>query len=188
MKQYNYCAIALGSNAFDTANKIQPLLMQVLSRIRKENLNILKKSSFFSTPAFPKGSDPDFVNSVVLLETSFTAYEILAKLHMIEADFGRIRTKRWGQRVIDLDLLFYNNEILPTRFDFEYWLNLPFEAQLKEAPKQLILPHPRLQDRGFVLVPLAEVAPDWIHPVLKITVLEMLEKFETEDIKSIVKL
>ncbi len=96
-------------------------------------------------------------------------------LHQVEDAFGRERPSRWAQRSLDIDLIAYGGCVSPDRDTFLHWMNLPLERQMKEAPDQLILPHPRLQDRGFALIPLADVAPDWRHPVLGKTIKEMAE-------------
>ena len=101
---------------------------------------------------------------------------------------GRVRTKRWGQRVIDIDLLAAGDRVLPDAATVQGWIDLPLERQKREAPGTLILPHPRLQDRGFVLVPLAQIAPDWRHPLLDETVqglLDRLDPAETAEISRI---
>jgi 2-amino-4-hydroxy-6-hydroxymethyldihydropteridine diphosphokinase len=99
--------------------------------------------------------------------------QLLERLHRVESDFDRLRETRWGSRTLDLDLIAVGDAILPDEATYRRWLNLPPEQQVKQAPQHLILPHPRLQDRGFVLVPLADVAPDWVHPVLNLSVRQM---------------
>lgn len=123
-------------------------------------------SRFFSTPCFPPGAGPDYVNAAAVLTASGTAGEILRKLHDVESSFGRERRERWGMRTLDLDLLGVGSQVLPDRATYESWSSLPLDQQRERTPDRLILPHPRLHERAFVLVPLADVAPDWVHPVL----------------------
>lgn len=145
-------------------------------------------SRLFATPCFPPGAGPDYVNAAAVIATSLDPPTLLGHLNAIEDRFGRQRVQRWGQRTLDLDLLAYEDLVLPDAATHDHWRNLPPDAQVRQAPDTLILPHPRLQDRAFVLVPLAEIAPDWRHPRLGITVLEMLNRLEMAEIAAVTPL
>ena len=89
---------------------------------------------------------------------------------------GRKNNTRWGNRVLDLDIIGSGSIILPNNFEFNKWLKMPLHKQIKIQPDELILPHPRIQDRLFVLKPLNEVDTNWTHPVLKKTSLELINR------------
>ncbi len=167
--------ITLGSNNIspwgDAAETVQKA-MNCLSGLAQKPL---RQSPLYATPAFPAGFGPDFVNAAVAFETSLSATDLLAHLHQIEANANRTRTKRWGPRSLDLDLIGLGNLICPDLKTQRHWCDLDPDAQTREVPDLLILPHPRVQDRSFALVPLADVAPDWPHPVTGQTIRQMLQ-------------
>ena len=145
-------------------------------------------SAFYKNPAFPKGAGPDFVNAAMVIFTFLSPDAILAELHTIEAAALRQRTQRWGQRTLDLDLIGIDDVVLPDRAVHDHWRLLSEDAQLSTAPDALILPHPRMQDRAFVLVPLCDVAPDWVHPVLGRSVRQMCDALPANDVAEVVRL
>lgn len=142
-------------------------------------------SNLFTTPCFPPGAGPDYVNAAAACRSSLPARHILDLLHEIERQFGRARAQRWGMRTLDIDLLAAGDEIHPDREAQDHWRNLPLKTQISTTPDELVLPHPRLQDRGFVLVPLAEVAPDWRHPLLGMTVTQMRDALPLDQLADI---
>ncbi len=158
--------IALGANVTSTFGAPYFTVQQAISRLASDSLTMGEVSRFYRSPAFPAGSGPDFVNAVVMATTTLSAADLLTHLHAIEAGLGRERRTRWEARVIDLDLIAYESQVLPDTQTFLSWHDLPLEAQKRAAPDGLVLPHPRMQDRAFVLGPLCDVAPDWLHPVL----------------------
>ncbi len=124
---------------------------------------ILQKSSLYQTAAWGLTDQADFLNQVVLLESSLTPNEILAEIQAIEKALGRERQVTWGPRTLDLDILFIDQEVIQAI--------------------DLQVPHPHIQDRKFILIPLHEIAADWIHPVFKKSAKELL--IETKDTSAV---
>ncbi len=178
-----HALIALGANLpFDGQGSAETLRAAVLA-LAKEGLPVLALSRIYATPCFPAGAGPDYVNAAAVLECGETLdlASILTRLHRVEARFGRERVQRWGMRTLDIDLLARGDSVLPDAATQDQWRNLAPEAQIRTTPDRLILPHPRLQDRAFVLVPLADVAPDWVHPRSGLTVRQMLDALPLAD-------
>lgn len=132
-------------------------------------------SRLWRTPAFPPGAGPAFVNAAMALGWSGTPEALLETLHDIETSFGRIRTARWEARIMDLDLLAIDDLVLPDLPGYRRWAGLDPVQAASRTPGELVLPHPRMTERAFVLAPLADVAPGWRHPVTGRTVAEMLD-------------
>lgn len=175
--------IALGANLpFDGRTPAENIL-QALAALGEEGLELGRVSSIWHTPCFPAGAGPDYANAAAVMTAPkmHDVAEVLAALHRVEARFGRERAVRWGGRTLDIDLIAAGDSVLPDLATQDHWRLLAPELQAKETPSQLILPHPRLQDRAFVLVPLAEVAPDWRHPRLGLSVAEMLAALPQAD-------
>ena len=185
LKSHHYCLIAMGANLPSATGTALYTLEKSLELFQLESLQIIRISKWFSTPAFPVDSGPDFVNGAVEVKTQLTPAEVLAALHRIEAVMGRTRDNRWEPRLCDLDLLNYDVEIKPDLETYQHWENLDSNSQRTLTPDQLILPHPRLQDRSFVLVPLNDIAPDWRHPVSGFTVSEMLASLPAAELAEI---
>ncbi len=178
--------IALGSNLTSVFGSPEETLRLGLEKLSDAGLLVAQTSRFFETPCFPAGAGPDYVNACAELHTDLGARDLLAVLHGVEAEFGRDRAQRWASRTLDIDLLTLGSQVHPDRETQEGWQALSIENQQLRAPDQLILPHPRLQDRAFVLVPLADIAADWTHPVLGVTVMAMLDKLPEADRAAVV--
>lgn len=158
------------------------LVKKAINELADRNLRITATSRFYRTPAFPKESGPDFINAVVAAQTDRSPQELISVLHEVEKSLGRDRRSRWAPRTLDLDLIDCGGAVLPDPETYRKWLEASSEIQRSEAPEELILPHPRLQDRGFVLLPLRDVAPDWTHPVTGESVAVLIARLDEKDL------
>jgi 2-amino-4-hydroxy-6-hydroxymethyldihydropteridine diphosphokinase len=172
------CLIAFGSNLFNQFTESVRVINAAIEELSSLGLVLVRTSGFYRTPAFPKDSGPDFVNGVVLCETSLAAGQVIAALHSVETLLGRTRKQRWEARVIDLDLIDFDGQIIPNRAVQAVWRELPLDQQMTQTPEQLILPHPRVQDRPFVLIPMRDVVPDWADPVSGQTIDALIARFD----------
>lgn len=182
--------VALGANVASGVGIPEITALCALEAVSAAGWRILATSRFYRTPCFPAGAGPDYVNAVVSLELgpNVAPGTLLESLHRIEQDFGRERIQRWGSRTLDLDLLAIEDAVAPDSETVQHWMTLPPDTQATAAPGELILPHPRIQDRGFVLVPLVDVAADWRHPLIGKTAAEMLADLPPEELEGITPL
>ena len=143
--------IALGSNLGDKEKNLRRALLL----LTQQGVEVVRVSSFISTEPYGVTDQPQFLNAVACVRTSLAPLALLDVLLATELAMGRVRLRHWGERNIDLDLLLYEDVVL----------DLP----------RLHLPHPDMQNRDFVLLPLAEIAPKLKHPTLQKTIYELKE-------------
>jgi len=149
--------IGIGSNLGDKLNHCEKAISEILKIDRHK---LLAKSPFFKTRPVGHTSQDWFVNGVIKIKTDLEAFELLRTLKTIEFQLGRMKTFQWGPRTIDLDILFFDDVEIHT--------------------EELQIPHPHIQDRQFVLIPLAEIDRNLVHPGLKKTVHELLNNFKED--------
>ena len=138
----NEIYLLLGSNLGDREKN----LLLAIKKINEQTGTVLSVSSVYVTQPWGDSDQPEFLNQVIEIESEYSARQLLQKLLLIETEIGREKKIHWGPRMIDIDILFYGNTIL--------------------AEKELAIPHPRIPDRRFALVPLCEIASKFIHPQL----------------------
>lgn len=172
--------IALGANLPGRAGAPQDMVLEAFAQLQRVFAQA-KLSPLYLSPAFPAGSGPDFCNGVARLEWGHSAAELLAALHKIERDLGRQRRQRWEARVVDLDLLALGDMVLPNRETQVKWRDMPVSEAKVAIPPELILPHPRMTERAFVLQPLSDLDPDWHDPVTGLSIQALKLALPKED-------
>jgi len=146
----NISYLLIGGNEGDRVGS----MARARAQIEKAAGPIRRQSSLYETAAWGKTDQPDFVNQALSVETKLDAPALLQMLLHVETQLGRVRTERYGSRIIDIDILFFNDAII--------------------RQPGLVIPHPELQNRRFALAPLEEIAPAYVHPVLGVSVRELL--------------
>ncbi|GAB2525113.1 2-amino-4-hydroxy-6-hydroxymethyldihydropteridine diphosphokinase [Spirosoma aerophilum] len=146
--------LLLGANLGDRVQTLRQAVDLISERVGP----VVRQSGLYETAPWGVTDQPAYLNQVLTVETALIPEDVLVQTQAIEQELGRVRLEKWGARVIDIDILYYAQLILQT--------------------ERLTIPHPFLHQRRFTLVPLAEIAPDFMHPVLQKTTVELLDQCE----------
>jgi 2-amino-4-hydroxy-6-hydroxymethyldihydropteridine diphosphokinase len=152
----NIAYLLIGGNEGDRSAYLQ----ETIRRIRYPGSKLLRQSSVYETAAWGKTGQPSFLNQALILETPMDAPALMEALLATEEELGRVRTERYGSRTVDIDILFFNEEVIRLS-----WLTIP---------------HPEVARRRFALTPLDEIAPGYVHPVLQKTIHVLLAECEDQ--------
>lgn len=161
--EYQTAYLLLGGNLGDREDNLRKAIALIAENIG----SVVSISALYETAAWGKTDQPSFLNQAVAVETNFTAIEVLNKALEIEKVLGRVRKDKWGERLLDIDLILYGNEVI-------------------DIENKLQVPHPHMQERRFVMAPLAEIAPGVVHPILGKTILDIFENITDKlDVKKL---
>ena len=155
--------LAIGSNL---GNKITNIYT-VISELKKNKIKITKVSSYYLSKSWPNKLNPKYINIIIKIKTNLSPLELLKICNLIESKLGRVRSKKNAPRTCDIDIIDYDKKII------------------NEKNSKLILPHPRMNERNFVLLPLFEVDKSWKHPKSKINIVNLINSLPIEDLRSI---
>jgi len=159
----NPAYLAIGSNLGSKIRNIEITKVE----LEKYKIKILKSSSNYISESWPDPSMPNYINIIIKIKTSLTPLELLKICNLIELKLGRVRIKKNAPRTCDIDIIDYNKKVL------------------NEKNKQLILPHPRMNKRNFVLLPLFEIEKSWKHPKFKINIVNLINSLPVKNLRSI---
>ena len=156
--------VGIGGNLFskEGLHPVQ-ICQEAIKLLKPMSIIVEKQSSWYRSDPIPKSDQPKFFNSVLVASTTLNQLDVLNSLHVIEKKFGRIRKNINEARIIDLDLIDYSSKI--------------------HKSNDIILPHPRAHLRRFVMQPLYEIEKNWIHPILKTSVAEILEQLDQQELE-----
>ncbi len=159
--------IGLGSNMTGPWGAPRDCVGRALQVLDERPFKLVKASTLIETTPFGKQDQPAYINAVARIKTRLPALVLLQALRNMERSAGRQRRERWGERTLDLDILDYNGVVLE-------------EGVEQTVDAELVLPHPAISEREFVLVPIIEIAPRWKHPVSGMTARKMLAALHTD--------
>ena len=161
--QVNNVYLAIGSNLGNKINNIEFAKFE----LEKYKIKITKSSTNYMSQSWPDNKNPKYINIIIKIKTYLTPLELLKVCNLIELKLGRIRSKKNAPRTCDIDIIDYNKKILGRK------------------NSKLILPHPRMNNRNFVLLPLFEIEKSWKHPKSKINIVNLINSLPIKDLRSI---
>ena len=159
----NLAYLAIGSNLGSKINNIEVTKFE----LERYKIKIVKSSSNYISESWPNPDNPNYINIIIKIKTSLAPLELLKICNMIEIKLGRVRSKKNAPRTCDIDIIDYDNRIL------------------NEKNNKLILPHPRMNERNFVLLPLFEVDKSWKHPKSKVNIVNLINSLSVKNLRSI---
>jgi 2-amino-4-hydroxy-6-hydroxymethyldihydropteridine diphosphokinase len=160
----NKIIIGIGGNLYSN-NGLHPVEIgqKAIKLMKSMSILMEKQSSWYRTEPIPKSDQPKFYNSVIIATTILNEFDVLSSLHIIENNLGRVRKNTNEARIIDLDLIDYSSKVFKN--------------------KNITIPHPRAHLRRFVMEPLFEIEKKWVHPVLKLSIVEILNQLNAQEIE-----
>ncbi len=156
--------LAIGSNLGNKITNIEKAKFE----LQNNNIKIIKSSSNFQSESWPDSSKPNFINIVIKIKTNLFPLQLLKLCNLIELKLGRTRSKKNDPRLCDIDIIDYDQKII--------------------REEKLILPHPRMRERNFVLIPLFEISKSWKHPISKVNIVKLIDFLPIKDLRSIKKI
>ena len=163
--QVNLVYLALGSNLGDKINNLN----KSIYLMQREGIFIKKRSKFYRTNSWPNEHFPQFINSIILIETKLNITELFLKIKKIEKKLGRTKSKKNYPRVCDIDIIDFNNEVI----------------HKKLGNHKINIPHKRMHNRNFVLFPLFELDKDWVHPILNKNIVILMLNLSSDQLLGI---
>ena len=163
-KQAKIAYLSIGSNLGDKKRNIE--LAKLI--LKKNNISIIKSSKNYETLSWPNKKNPKFINIVLKIKTNLNPMDLMEKCLFIEKQMGRLRTKKNAPRIIDIDIIDYDKRKI---------------SVFKKC--NLVIPHPKMHQRNFVLLPLFEIAKNWYHPIKKLTINKLIYSLKNNQLISI---
>jgi len=173
MAKSHQILVGFGGNLVSPVGKPIETIRTAIKMLEFKGLKTIDISSFFETKPVPVSDQPDFINCALKAETLLSATALLALFQETEKALGRKAGERWCARTLDIDLLGYGESIFP---DQKKWQAVVGDANPAATLEEPVVPHPRLHKRAFVLLPLLDIAPDWVHPVEQKSIVELMHE------------